>query len=118
MSKSTSVTLRLLLLLALIGVGPLVVQRMNHLALWTSDFHDPGAAFDGDAGGEWSVVREASGWALYDGSDPGAKARVTIDQEKAWRLFTKGVDPYECEAKLEGDRKLGERLLETVSIIA
>jgi chromosome segregation and condensation protein ScpB len=43
-----------------------------------------------------------------------------MDQETCWRLFTKGVNKEQARAQtiIEGDQKLGEKLLETVSIIA
>src|SRR5438094_596110 len=44
----------------------------------------------GEAGGEWLAAREHGQWAL--GKDTAAEydATVTMDQETAWRLFTKG----------------------------
>ena len=72
----------------------------------------------GASGGEWSVVREAKGWGLYVDVASMPNAAVSIDQERAWRLFTKGIDKRESDAKVKGDRALGERLLDTVSIIA
>lgn len=72
----------------------------------------------GESGGEWSVVREAKGWGLYVDVASKPDALVSIDQERAWRLFTKGIDKMESDAKVKGDRALGERLLDTVSIIA
>ncbi len=72
----------------------------------------------GASGGVWSVVREATGWGLYVDVLSEPNAAVSIDQERAWRLFTKGIDKRESDAKVTGDRALGERLLDTVSIIA
>ncbi len=72
----------------------------------------------GESGGEWSVVRGADGWGLYVDVTSEPNATVSIDQERAWRLFTKGIDKRESDAKVKGDRALGERLLDTISIIA
>lgn len=46
----------------------------------------------GDCGGQWFLARRASGWRLVQ--DPGGEfaSRVTVPQELAWRLFTKGID--------------------------
>jgi len=77
-----------------------------------------GLEIEGTAGGEWLVLCDGGAWKLYEGTDPNANARVRIDQERAWRVFTKTCDPYESGAMIEGDRTLGERMLETVSIIA
>jgi hypothetical protein len=45
----------------------------------------------GEAGGEWSLVRGGFGWELFAGLDPMAACCVQVDQDLAWRLFTKGV---------------------------
>ncbi len=74
----------------------------------------------GEAGGEWSLVRQGGRWALYRDAGAEPDATVTIDQETAWRLFTKGIGKDEASAKMtfEGDRSLGMKVLDTVSIIA
>ncbi|MGN6758062.1 MAG: maleylpyruvate isomerase family mycothiol-dependent enzyme [Thermomicrobiales bacterium] len=74
----------------------------------------------GASGGAWVVVCEDSGWTLYSGAAPQPAATVTLDQETAWRLFTKGVSPQEASsvAHIEGDPRLGAVVLETVAIIA
>ena len=43
-----------------------------------------------------------------------------MDGEVAWRLFTKGIPKAEAISRsaLEGDRRLGERVFDTVAIIA
>lgn len=74
----------------------------------------------GDAGGDWLLRREGAAWNLYltDGSAQ-ATARVTITQDDAWKLFTKGLkaDAARSRAKLEGDESLALKTLETVSIL-
>lgn len=74
----------------------------------------------GDAGGEWSLVRSDGRWALVQPLDADADATVEIGQDAAWRLFTKGLTPREAKscARLEGDGRLAEQVLRTVSIIA
>jgi uncharacterized protein (TIGR03083 family) len=74
----------------------------------------------GPAGGEWSLVREAAGWRLVKPVEAEAHASVEIDQDVAWRLFTKGISAEEAggRATLSGDQKLAAQVLETVSIIA
>ncbi len=74
----------------------------------------------GDAGGQWSVRREGDGWRLYQGAPARPEARVTLDADVAWRLFTRGLDPESaCEQiTFARDRKLGGKLLDMVSIIA
>ncbi|HZS90985.1 MAG TPA: maleylpyruvate isomerase family mycothiol-dependent enzyme [Chloroflexota bacterium] len=77
-------------------------------------------AITGPAGGEWYVVRQDEGWQLTADAVAAPEATVAIDQEMAWRLFTKGLTK---EAALphvtqEGDARLTGRVLEMVSIIA
>lgn len=75
---------------------------------------------NGPAGGEWSLVREASLWQLVQAIGGETDAAVEIDPETAWRLFTKGMTPGEARtrASISGDEALAARVLETVSIIA
>jgi uncharacterized protein (TIGR03083 family) len=75
---------------------------------------------DGHSGGTWHLRREQESWRLYLDADQPPQATVTIDQEIAWRLFTKGVDPTAAAARatISGDPGLAARLLETVAIIA
>jgi hypothetical protein len=49
-----------------------------------------------------------------------AAATVTVDQDLAWRLFTKAVTPADAlpRVRIEGDHSLGAVVLNTVSIIA
>ena len=49
-----------------------------------------------------------------------ATATVELGQDRAWRLFTKGISKEEARrvARIEGDEALAERALETVSILA
>ena len=74
----------------------------------------------GDAGGRWSIVRTRGSWGLYDGVVNTPDATVTLDQDTAWRLFTKGVTPSAAQQSvvLDGDPALGAKLLSTVAIIA
>jgi uncharacterized protein (TIGR03083 family) len=74
----------------------------------------------GDSGGRWILRREAGCWRLYiDGTDE-ADAEIVIDQEVAWRLFTKGVtrDAALLHAVISGDRALASEALGMISVIA
>ncbi len=74
----------------------------------------------GDAGGEWIALRQNGDWML--GTAPGmtVDATVELDEDRAWRLFTKGISKEEARrtARIEGDEALAERALDTVSILA
>ena len=74
----------------------------------------------GGSGRTWSVARIESEWALRDSEAREPVARVTIDEVDAWRLFTKSIarDILEPRVVIEGNRKLGSKILDTVSIIA
>lgn len=74
----------------------------------------------GEAGGEWCLVKEDFQWKLYVGRAPAATCRVQIDQDLAWRLFTKGLTPGNAkrQIQIDGFSKLGEQVLEMVSIMA
>ncbi len=77
-------------------------------------------SISGESGGEWFLVSENGAWNLYVDAAGPASARVIIEQDDAWRLFTKGLSREQARRKvaLEGDERLGLRALETVSIIA
>jgi uncharacterized protein (TIGR03083 family) len=74
----------------------------------------------GSAGSRWSTVREQGGWKLYAGAPDRTDAEVVVDEDTAWRLFTRGLDPAQAgqRAALRGDLALARRTLEAVSIIA
>lgn len=74
----------------------------------------------GDSGGEWFLLRESDRWNLYVEAGKAADAELVIDQDLAWRLFTKGVSKDEALARstLLGDRTLAIKALDMVSVIA
>lgn len=74
----------------------------------------------GEAGDAWSLVRADGRWALYTAVDTPPAAGATLDQETAWRLFTRGVTPEASRAGavLSGDAALAEQVLRTVSVLA
>jgi uncharacterized protein (TIGR03083 family) len=74
----------------------------------------------GGSGGHWTLLREAHRWTLHRGAARGPAAAVALNQETAWRLFTKGIAREEAlaNAELSGDVSLAAHVLDTVSIIA
>ncbi len=74
----------------------------------------------GDAGGEWSLVKDGGAWKLFSGGAAQAESRVGLDQDVAWRLFTKGMSREVARSKIriEGDPILGAEILNMVSIMA
>lgn len=74
----------------------------------------------GDSGGSWTIVREARGWRVYQGRKQDPDGMIALDQDVAWRFFTKGIPPdaVRRQTLIEGDRALVEPFFGMVSIIA
>ena len=74
----------------------------------------------GVSGGEWSIRQEDGDWRLYQGAPQQPDAGVLIDQDIAWRLFTRGLCQDEAVEQISfyGDQRLGRMVLDMVSIIA
>jgi hypothetical protein len=74
----------------------------------------------GDSGGDWTLQREQGAWRLYTGTSERPTSHVTLHEQVAWRLFTRGITPEAAEpqAAIEGDAELGRQVLKTVSVIA
>lgn len=74
----------------------------------------------GDAGGVWTLARGSEMWSLFAGADPGAAARIILDQETAWKLFSKGLSANQARRaiRIEGDPALGAPVLGTLAVMA
>ena len=74
----------------------------------------------GDAGSEWIALRQNGDWMLGTAPRMTVDGTIELDEESAWRLFTKGISKEEARraARIEGDEALAERALDTVSILA
>jgi uncharacterized protein (TIGR03083 family) len=73
----------------------------------------------GECGGRWFLRKAPSGWGFVKPSDETPASRVNIPQELAWRVFTKGIDRNSARAQVavEGNRDLGERVLQLTAIV-
>jgi len=73
----------------------------------------------GECGGRWLLSRGSTGWGLVKLSEGEFASRVRIPQELAWRVFTKGIDRHSARAQIEieGDRDLGEHVLQLTAIV-
>jgi uncharacterized protein (TIGR03083 family) len=73
----------------------------------------------GEAGGEWSLIRRSEEWELYAGAVENPRAQVQIDQDSAWRVFTKGLSREQARARaqISGELSLGERVLNMISMM-
>ena len=74
----------------------------------------------GDAGGEWVALWHDGDWMLGTAPWMTVDATLELDQDRAWRLFTKGISKEVARkgARIEGDEGLAGRALDTVSILA
>ena len=74
----------------------------------------------GLTGGIWSVVRSAGGWALWEGEAANPSARVTVDEDTAWRWLLKAMpgDDAAAKANIEGDERLGRMAFGVVALMA
>ena len=74
----------------------------------------------GEAGGVWTLARDEAGWTLLTGSDSSSATRVSLDQETAWKLFSKGLSQEQAERRIriEGDTRLGRPILRTLAVMA
>jgi uncharacterized protein (TIGR03083 family) len=74
----------------------------------------------GEAGGVWTLVRAADGWGLFTGSDGSPRATVSLSQEAAWKLFSKGLSPDQARrsVNIDGDLRLGQPMLGALAIMA
>jgi hypothetical protein len=73
----------------------------------------------GDCGGRWFLSKGSADWHFVKPSDEKPASRVTIPQELAWRVFTKGIDRDSARAQItvEGNRNLGEKVLQLTAIV-
>src|SRR5690349_10847195 len=74
----------------------------------------------GDCGGHWLLVRQEQGWAFGDRMPADLAAAVTIPQEVAWRIFTRGIDIAAARKNVEfrGDAVLAGKILQLTAIVA
>jgi uncharacterized protein (TIGR03083 family) len=73
----------------------------------------------GASGGVWRLYRGPARWVLTADAVAVPAARVTIPEDIAWRLFTKGLPRAEAATlvTIEGDRALGSPVLDAVAIV-
>jgi uncharacterized protein (TIGR03083 family) len=74
----------------------------------------------GECGGQWFLSRDGASWTLVKEPNGKVMSQVTIPQEVAWRVFTKGID-YDmalAQTKIEGDQELGAKVLNLTSVVA
>jgi uncharacterized protein (TIGR03083 family) len=77
-------------------------------------------AIEGPAGGDWTLRREAGAWNLLAGRHSAPDATVTMSDDTAWRLFSKGLgrDAARAHVRIDGDQALGEVALGALGVMA
>ena len=73
----------------------------------------------GESGGQWFLSKGLARWGFANRLAAEPASRVTIPQDLAWRLFTKGIDRESArvQVQIEGNLPLGERILHLTSIV-
>ena len=74
----------------------------------------------GDAGGVWLLHRLEPAWGLgVDDASAKPVAHVSLAQNTAWRLFTKGIDPLEARTRVtvQGQMEIVAPIFTTTAII-
>jgi uncharacterized protein (TIGR03083 family) len=74
----------------------------------------------GEAGDEWTLLREESTWRLFSGTGDAPNCRISMDQDTAWRLLTKGLSGDQAVSRITvaGDKTLGQPIFGMLSVIA
>jgi uncharacterized protein (TIGR03083 family) len=73
----------------------------------------------GDCGGSWYLYRDGDRWVQLDAPQGRQVAEITIPQEIAWRIFTKGIDRASATSQITiaGDRDLGSHIVSMIAIV-
>jgi uncharacterized protein (TIGR03083 family) len=73
----------------------------------------------GECGGRWLLSRGSTQWGFVKPVVGEFASRVTIPQELAWRVFTKGIDRDAArrQIEVEGNRDLAEKVFQLTAIV-
>jgi hypothetical protein len=74
----------------------------------------------GEAAGTWFLLRSDGKWLLFIEAEGAPVSEVTINEEIAWRLFTKGIDKQAAKSGIQitGDVRLGSEVINMLSVMA
>ncbi|MEP6688304.1 MAG: maleylpyruvate isomerase family mycothiol-dependent enzyme [Gemmatimonadales bacterium] len=75
---------------------------------------------EGPAGDEWTLRRDGGAWRLLAGRHSAPQATVSMSDDTAWRLFSKGLrgDAATGRVRVAGDQTLGEAALGVLAVMA
>jgi hypothetical protein len=73
-----------------------------------------------EAGGDWYLKKTEKEWVLVQEAAAVYRAEVVIPGETAWLIFSKGMDRKNAgkQIKMTGDQRMGEIVLNMVSVMA
>jgi len=73
----------------------------------------------GECGGRWLLSRGSTHWGFVKPVVGEFASRVTIPQELAWRVFTKGIDRDAArrQIEVEGNRDLAEKVFQLTAVV-
>jgi uncharacterized protein (TIGR03083 family) len=73
----------------------------------------------GECGGRWLLSRGSTQWGFVKPVVGEFASRVTIPQELAWRVFTKGIDRDAARRQIEvaGNRDLAEKVFQLTAVV-
>ncbi|MBC7848689.1 MAG: maleylpyruvate isomerase N-terminal domain-containing protein [Chitinophagaceae bacterium] len=74
---------------------------------------------DTEIGGSWQLVRLTDKWILKEGSGADSYTSLIIPPSIAWKLFTKGLSPYEAEvgSTIRGNKEFARVALSMIAIM-
>jgi hypothetical protein len=74
----------------------------------------------GESGGDWFLCHNGSYWELLTACTHEPICTITIENQIAWRMFTKGIARTEAEkyVKIEGKQELGEKIFDMLAVMA
>ncbi|HEX6334592.1 MAG TPA: maleylpyruvate isomerase N-terminal domain-containing protein [Flavisolibacter sp.] len=72
-----------------------------------------------EAGGDWAIIKSNEGWKLATETG-NAQARISIDPDTAWKLFSKGMRPEQASSRvtITGDESIALPALSMVAVMA
>lgn len=73
----------------------------------------------GASGGQWTLTRTEDRWSLWVGQAPDPTARISLDDETAWKVFFNALPLTEAQrlTRIEGRTDLAQPLLHARSIV-
>ncbi len=77
-------------------------------------------AVAGPSGGDWTIVRTAGGWNLFEGHTDAPTATVGMDEDTAWRMYVGwlGQAQVRDRSTFAGDLRLGTQLATAFALVS